>query len=431
MEPPLIEQRRQNQDLRATETYAAQRWGRVGQRIRSITPSGLARFLLVAGALALLIHLIWDSRISLAPFIAGLILAYISAPIVNWFEHIMPRWLAVLLVVVGEFVLLVALAVTIAPPLASQLANVIGNLPRGERLRAALTDLLVYLRTLPAPTQDFIRDAVRRGLESVGDNVTIYMQGLLNVIVTSVFSLLSTFGFILSFLVVPTWLVAVLTDQKIGAKTLDRIMPAWMRPDAHAVARIVDQPMRAFVNGQFLLAIAVGLFTYAGLYALEWLGWLSIDFKLLLALLAGLCQLIPVVGATLSTIAAGLLGLSISPATAGALIAFSIGVQFLVNQLIFPQLERRYTSGIAPAILAVAVVLISQFGVFWLLLAGPLTLIIVNLFRYVYGRIGDPPRPAGLLPDESLPTVAAPVRRQRFALRRTTSSPELPQPVTE
>jgi hypothetical protein len=45
----------------------------------------------------------------------------------------------------------------------------------------------------------------------------------------------------------------------------------------------------------------------------------------------------------------------------------------------------------------------------WLFLAAPIVSIVRDLFRYAYGRLSDPPRPAGLLPDEPLPAAPLPV----------------------
>jgi len=59
----------------------------------------------------------------------------------------------------------------------------------------------------------------------------------------------------------------------------------------------------------------------------------------------------------------------------------------------------RRTVDIHPAILVVLLVLLSQFGFIWVLLGAPLAVSARDLFRYAYGRLSDPPRPAGVMPD--------------------------------
>jgi hypothetical protein len=56
-----------------------------------------------------------------------------------------------------------------------------------------------------------------------------------------------------------------------------------------------------------------------------------------------------------------------------------------------------------PAIMVPGVVVISQFGVGWLLLSAPIVAIATDLVRYVHGRLSEPPTPAGILPGETVP----------------------------
>ena len=82
--------------------------------------------------------------------------------------------------------------------------------------------------------------------------------------------------------------------------------------------------------------------------------------------------------------------------------------------------------------IVVAIVALSQFGVVWLFLAAPVVVIIRDLFRYAYGRLSEPPRPAGLLPGEPLP-VSQPVTSipaRRASRRRNRRSAEGHRPST-
>jgi hypothetical protein len=55
----------------------------------------------------------------------------------------------------------------------------------------------------------------------------------------------------------------------------------------------------------------------------------------------------------------------------------------------------------------IVLVLCTQvLGFFWIILAAPIAAVLRDVFRYVHGRLSEPPRPAGVLPDEPLPTHA-------------------------
>jgi len=410
-------------DLSAAEQHAAQRWARLLKRVRSITPSGLARFVLVIGAVAAIVALVWSVRATLAPFVAGLVLAYITAPLVSWFDRILPRSISVLLVVVGELLLIVAAAVLIVPPLAQQLLLLTSVLPSVEDLRQLVGRLGAYMDTLPAPARTLAQDSLRQASTDLRTNILGYLQQLITIGVTSALTLVNTFGFILSFLVIPTWLFAVLGDRNINAQTLGQRLPPWLRGDLLAGVRIFDRTFRAFMGGQVVIALAVGLLTYAGARLLDLQGLVDIKYPLPLALLTGLLALIPAVGPPLTYVLVVLLGLLRSPLAAVLAVLLVFVVYQLVNWLVVPRVARGYTGNIHPVLLILAIVVVSQFGLFWLLAAAPITSAIVDVYRYAYGRFRDPPRPAGLLPGEPLPpdlaTAPGPARRRGSRPTRT------------
>jgi predicted PurR-regulated permease PerM len=104
---------------------------------------------------------------------------------------------------------------------------------------------------------------VRQAVTTVRDNLLVYLQTLLTTGLSGALSLLNTFGFILSFLVIPTWLFAVLGDRNLNTRVLAPRLPPWLRGDLLAVLRIFNRTFRAFVGGQLIIGLAVGLLTYA------------------------------------------------------------------------------------------------------------------------------------------------------------------------
>src|SRR5262245_23918581 len=91
----------EDQALAVAEQRAATQWQRLGMRVRSITPSGLVRFLLVIGAVGALGWLVAASWPALLPFVIGASLAYIIQPIVNVLDRVMPRLFAATITTLG------------------------------------------------------------------------------------------------------------------------------------------------------------------------------------------------------------------------------------------------------------------------------------------------------------------------------------------
>jgi hypothetical protein len=101
----------------------------------------------------------------------------------------------------------------------------------------------------------------------------------------------------------------------------------------------------------------------------------------------------------------------------------------LINRLLGRRIENRLIQ-IHPAILLVVIVALSELGFVWILVAAPVISILTNLFRYVYGRLSDPPVPAGVLPGQPVPesqtnpeTSPSPIPRvyQRSRMARRSS----------
>jgi predicted PurR-regulated permease PerM len=398
----------------ASQRKAQQAWQRLWMGIQSITPSGLARFLLVVIALAGLLWLIASTFQSLAAFVIGIMLAYITLPVVNWLDHFLPRGLAVLLVILGEIALVALFFAFLIPAVVQQLLRFLQYLPTTDQVRASFTHLAQQTQSWPQPIRVFLQGWLQQNTTTLQHNFTQYILGLVSLAARSILGLLTAFSFLLSLLVIPTWMFALLTDQRKGVRAIDRLLPDWLRPDFWAVARLLDRTFRVYFRELVVMAIAVGLLTYLGLLLLGRVGVQGIPFPILLAVLAGFTDFIPTIGPLLGTIPAVLFGLTSSWQTALAILLLYVAIHVLRNWLLAPLLTGASVK-IHPVILLVILVIASQFGLIWLFLGAPLAQIVFDLYRYVYGRLSDPPRPAGILPGESVP----PTREPRGTNRRT------------
>ena len=379
-----------------------QAWQQLGRRLRSVTPSDLMRLGLTIGALVGLGWFIRSTWVALLPFIIGGVIAYILLPLVNRLDRFMPRFLAVLVAMSGALLVVGFFLALLVPILVEQIYFVYLNLPGLEEARSYLNQLRGYVETLPEPTQAAINDMYEQATVRVRENLDSYTSTVINLTISTVISLSNTIGFVLGLLVVPTWLLTVLHDQPKARAALTRLLPVWLRGDAWAVLRIVDRSFGAFIRGQLLIALAVAGLIYLGLELLRWALGLggNLRLQLLLAMIAGLTQLIPSIGPFLGVIPAVLIGLTISVEATLLVIGLYIAVQWLVANTLAPRVERSIVD-VHPAILILIIVGLSQFGWWWVLLAAPVTAMVRDLFRYTYGRFGATPRPAGLLPGET------------------------------
>jgi predicted PurR-regulated permease PerM len=381
---------------------AERAWRRLGQRLRTITPSAIARAGLVVLAATLIVQLVAGAWADLLPFQLGLALAYVTLPVVDWLARWMPRSIAAIVLVILELAALIGGVALLIPPIVEELTHLVLGLPNAAELQDRLGDLRTQAQVLPAPTREFLENGVDQAAEAVRSNLLLLVQGAIAVLVAGALGVLNTLGFVLAFLGIPTWLVAVLSDHRAGMRAVNRVLPGWMQPDFWAVLRILDRAFSTYIRGQLFLALCVGCLTFAGLWLLEELGIVSVPYRLVLALIAGVTQLIPTLGPILGTLPALVVGLANSGEAAVAMLVLYIAVQQIQGALIAPHVQRRSVD-LHPAVVVVILVVLSPFGFVWVLLAAPLAVVARDLFRYAYGRFEDPPRPAGLLPGQPLP----------------------------
>ena len=406
--------------LQARVRRAGEQWRRLGLYLRSVTPRDVLRLLLIALAVYAVWWLATSSWPALLPFVVGGVVGYAVLPIVNALDRVIPRPLAALLTMTGVIALLALSVAVLIPPLAEQLFKLYQALPSLDELRDSIEELRSTIGTLPPPTQQVIRDTWAQATATVRTNAELALSRAVELTIAGLLGLFSAISFFLGLLVIPTWVLSVMSDQRRASQGLYRLLPEWLQPDVRAVLRIVDRAFGTFIRGQLTVSLAVGLLTYAGLASLAYLG-LPVSYPVVLAVVATLFQLVPQLGPLVSGTIAFAVGLATGPETALAVLALYFLVQRLVGAFVGSRVERQVTD-LHPAILVLVIVALSQLGPLWVFVAAPVTAVARELWRYAFGRLSDPPRPAGVLPGDPVPAPPGPVPGQlpaRLRARRT------------
>ncbi|WP_084568748.1 AI-2E family transporter [Chloroflexus sp. Y-396-1] len=396
----------------------------------------IGRWLLIIVSLYLIGWLVMNAGSAVTPFIFGGVLAYLFLPLVNFFNRWLPRWLAILAVYLLTFGILVLAVALVIPPLIAQIADLIRSLPDIATIQREANRLLEeyeqLLASLPPAVQSEVQNAIAsaasEGLSTLRANFVNYLQSIGQFLVNSVLSVVNTVTFLLGFFLIPFWLFYVLMDQRAGRDYLDRMIHPRLRADFWAMITIIDHDLSGYLRGQLILGTSVGLAAWIGLTALNMAG-MKIPYTVLLAVVAGITELVPVIGPIIGAIPAILLGLSDSPTTALAVTILYIAIQQLENHILVPRIIGE-SVGVHPAILMVVLVVCSQvFGLLGAILSAPLSAMARDLFLYLYGRLSDPPSPAGVLPERLRPLVM-PVQPEATKAAEQ-PSPQLPSQTAD
>lgn len=383
------------ESVSATPVAPAITWPSVPWRL-------VARWLLVGLALYSIGWMLWATRPVLIPFIIGLLLAYLMAPAVDFFNRWMPRWLSILAVYVLGFLGVAATFALIIPPLVEQVERLIRQLPSFSEAQQFLDSVIrQYRDQVPPSLQQPIEDSLANLLRSLQSNIDTYLQRGGAFLLNQIIQLLNTVTFILGFISLPIWLFYVLYDKHQGRVFFNQLVHPRARADFWHVWDIINRVLGGYIRGQIILCVSVGLAVGIGLVILEMFGFPLGDYVLVLALIAGVTEFIPVLGPTIGAIPGVILGFGISPTAGIAVLVLYIAVQQLENSLLVPRIIGE-SVGVHPAVLTVAMIVMGTlFGLLGILLAAPAVATARDLFKYAYLRL------EGCSPEESIRRVAA------------------------
>ena len=388
----------------AARAHARAAWRGLADRLATVTPAQLARITLGTVVGILLVGLAAGTWPALLPFAAGGLIAYAVLPVVDALDRIMPRALAAALTMLAAVAAVIAVLVVVVPPLTAAILALVSTLPPpeqlGPRLDEALSGLPPDAREIVDPIAVAVIQTIQQGLDGASGSLGTIVPGVLN-------ALLGVVGAVFGLLILPAWLLGLLTDQRRTRAAIDRRLPAASRADTWAVIHILDRAAGMYLRGFVVVAFLVGFVTYVALSVMAELGGPTYPGQLALAVFAGAVQVIPELGPVLGLIPVLLIA-TVDPERALAYLVVYVGARLLVSWVVGGRLlESRI--GVHPLILIPGVVVLGQLGPFWLLLSAPILAGGSDLIRYIHGRLSEPPRPAGLLPGEPAPASAAAV----------------------
>lgn len=137
----------------------------------------------------------------------------------------------------------------------------------------------------------------------------------------------------------------------------------------------VDQKLGAWLRGQIVLSVAVGMVVWLGLTIL------GIPFALPLAIIAGLLEIVPIAGPFIAAVPAVVVALTVAPETAFLTIGLYIIVQLLENNLLVPKIMEQAV-GLSPLTVMIALIVGAQLmGITGALLAIPVTLVVIEMTK--------------------------------------------------
>lgn len=336
---------------------------------------------LVLALVALSFWLLYRFHQAVFILFVAIIIGTVIRPVVTWLNRRgLPRKTGAVVVYLLLFALVIGFLLSVFPMVFEQGSAVVSTIP------GYYQGLREWIATIPIPI-----------ISGLGDFLPPTLPGLTPLQQTGE-EMLATAGQVLGFMlsttivllkVVVVFLLAfhwTLEGPRITQYFL-QLIPKGQRETIGELILTIETKVGFFIAGQSVLCLVIGLLALVA-YLL-----IGLPNALVLALLAGIMEAVPLVGPLLGAIPAGIIAFSISPTKLIWLVVATVVIQQLENIILVPRVMRKAV-GVNPFVSLLSIFAFSAlFGIVGALMAIPIAVILQLLLqRFVF-------HPAALEPE--------------------------------
>ncbi len=345
--------------------------------------------ILVALASLAVLWLLWSVGRVLVPFVLGLLIAWLLQPAITRIERRLPalrrHQRARHITVVVAIYLIVALIVVgivfyIVSVLGRSLISLVEAAP--ELIPAGIAAIeqrfASLLEVLPEAAQEQVAIFISQLEDRAGEMVVDFIAGGIGRI--GGFS-----DMLLGFVSLPVFLFYLLKDWDRLRDGIEKALPAWAAPHVRSLSEIVRNVTGRYVRAQLLLAVIGGILVYAMLSV----G--GIQYAVPLAVLAAVAELAPIVGPWLLSIVGILVIVATDPHMVIWMALGYIVIRIVSNNLFEPVVQGHQLRMHPALVIVISILAASIAGLIGLVIALPLTITVIEIFKYVRNQARSSP----------------------------------------
>jgi predicted PurR-regulated permease PerM len=320
-------------------------------------PRALIRYALAG--LAVTVALMWAlylARGALLLIYMSVLVAVGLSPLAGAIERFrlpgsrrLPRWAAILIIYLCLLAVLVGVGLLVFPPLVRQARELWSALPGMlQNAQQWLIDRGLLARELSL--SEALESAPATGSDAVGTII-----GAVWTFVGGVFGLVTIL--ILAFY--------FMLDAERFRRSFVRQFRRVEQPRVEEGCRRISTKVSAWLGGQLLLAAIIGGTAALGLFLM------GVPYFYVLALIAGIGEMIPIVGPVIAAIPAILVAFTVSPTLALGVAIFFFAQQQFENHVLVPKVMERQVGVSAAAVIVALLIGGTLLGVVGAILAVP------------------------------------------------------------
>jgi predicted PurR-regulated permease PerM len=353
---------------------------------------------------------LWQVLDVLPLIVVATVLAFLLSPLTSLIQRILPggRSVAILLTFVIVLVLLALLILIILPVLFNQFRDFATAFPDfvtrlQTDLEAALSQPITFrgepvlINGEPLIPLDEIRAALgtQEGAEIAPPNIDLMgtVQGFVSSLAGPAFGVVGrTFTAVINIVFLLTLVFYLIRDSRKFTDGLMNVTPEAYRGDARRILYELREVWNDYLRGQLILCVAIGIFVLIAALLL------GVPNAPMLALIAGITELVPNIGPLIALIPAALFALFSQSATLPFLSGVTFAIVVIVVWILIQNIEAVFivprvmgdTLNLHPVVVLIGVIVGANVaGILGVLLAAPVIASIRVFAQYFYGKLTD------------------------------------------
>jgi predicted PurR-regulated permease PerM len=337
----------------------------------------LKRIFILAG-IALILWVLYLLKPVVLPFIGAFLVAYLFSPLVDKLHKIgLPRWLSISAVFIGIGVVITLAFWYLVPLVWEQLMYAKNSIPSGIHW--------ANYKFLPWLSDSFNLVPMELDVDQISAAIMEYVQT--NYSADSIQAMIaklaqSGLNFIQiggTVVLIPIIAFYFLLDWDRMLDSFRRLIPRRYEEQTLVIVKECHSVLGAFVKGQFLVMVLLGVVYAMGLQLI------GLEVGLIIGMVAGLCSIIPYLGFAVGIIAAVIASLFQFGIDWMQLLL--VGVVFMIGQAVEGYILQPFLLGdkigLSPVAVVFAVLAGAQLGgILGMLIALPVAAVIVVLLRH-------------------------------------------------
>jgi predicted PurR-regulated permease PerM len=290
------------------------------------------------------IGFLWYVREVIAMLLAALLLAALIEPFATSLaKRNIPRGLAVLIVYVFLGAIVTFVMMLLIPVVVDQILQLLSHLQTNYQDIAKAFGQFQSVLAEHGFEQNF-----KAFLASTQDSINTQVAHLFS----TVTGLFVSIGAIFIIMVLTYYMVI---EEASAKKYFKSFLPEQYQPFLAQLFSKMQKKIGAWLRGQLILGLIVGTVVYIGL------SFLGVNYALLLAIIAGLLEIVPFVGPVIATVPAVIVAFVQHPIKGFFVLVLFLVVQQLENNILVPKVMQKVT-GLNPIVSIVALLIGIKLG---------------------------------------------------------------------